>query len=636
MCGIAGFVSGGRLREDSPEVIRRMTRSLVHRGPDGEGFFESDGVALGHRRLAIIDLAGGHQPFVSEDGQTALVFNGEIYNYIELRDELEKSGIVFQTASDTEVLLRGWECWGESVLKRLNGMFAFGIWEGRARRLTLARDRMGQKPLYYSASQNGLIFGSELKAMLAHPEIDRGISPDSLARYMLYDHVPTPHSMVRAVQRLPAGGFLRWTADEGVETGQYWDLEFSGEVPRTLEEASEILWERLKHATRLRLRSDVPVGIFLSGGLDSSAVLAAVAAERSPEEIRTFAIGFDDPSFDESSHARRVADHFGTQHLERTLTASTMLEELPGILTALDEPMADASIVPTHLLSGFAREHVKVALGGDGGDELFLGYPTFQAHRMAGWIDWVPRFLISGVMEPLASLLPVSTSNLSLDYRIRRFLRGLRHGPIERHFAWIGGMDPLAQAGLFTEAWAEGIDFSNLFSDVHGHLSAVTGRDAYDRLSYVYSKLYMGDDILVKVDRASMAHSLEVRSPLLDPGVVSLATALPTRFKMQGMEMKRVLKHMLKSRLPPGIVERPKKGFGVPIAEWLKGPLRPLMEDLLGSDRIRREGIFRPEAVQALVRDHLQGRADHRKPLWSLIVFQLWREHHAPDSFLSV
>jgi asparagine synthase (glutamine-hydrolysing) len=313
-----------------------------------------------------------------------------------------------------------------------------------------------------------------------------------------------------------------------------------------------------------------------------------------------------------------------------------MLEELPGILTALDEPMADASIVPTHLLSGFAREHVKVALGGDGGDELFLGYPTFQAHRMAGWIDWVPRFLISGVMEPLASLLPVSTSNLSLDYRIRRFLRGLRHGPIERHFAWIGGMDPLAQAGLFTEAWAEGIDFSNLFSDVHGHLSAVTGRDAYDRLSYVYSKLYMGDDILVKVDRASMAHSLEVRSPLLDPGVVSLATALPTRFKMQGMEMKRVLKHMLKSRLPPGIVERPKKGFGVPIAEWLKGPLRPLMEDLLGSDRIRREGIFRPEAVQALVRDHLQGRADHRKPLWSLIVFQLWREHHAPDSFLSV
>jgi len=441
--------------------------------------------------------------------------------------------------------------------------------------------------------------------------------------------------MLRSVNRLPAGGCLTWSAERGVETKRYWDLRFSGEAPPTLAEASEALWERLRHSVNLRLRSDVPVGIFLSGGLDSSAVLAAVCAERPAEEIRTFAIGFEDPSFDESGHARAVAAHFGTQHFERTLDASTMIAEIPAIITALDEPMADASIVPTHLLSGFAREHVTVALGGDGGDELFLGYPTFQAHRMAGWVNWLPRAAISGILEPLASLLPVSTSNLSTDYRIRRFLRGLRHGPIERHFAWIGGMDPIAQQGLFTEEWAREIDLEDLFSDVHEHLAAVEGRDDYDRLTYVYSKLYMGDDILVKVDRASMAHSLEVRAPLLDPGVVALATALPTRFKLDGMEMKRVLKHMLKGRVPADVLKRPKKGFGVPIAEWLKGPLRPMMEELLNGERVRREGIFRPEAVEALIQAHLQGRADHRKPLWSLLVFQLWREHHAPDAALS-
>ena len=513
MCGIAGFVSGGRPREDSSEIVRRMTRSLTHRGPDGEGFFESEGVALGHRRLAIIDLGGGHQPFLSQDGETALVFNGEIYNYIELREELRSAGATFATDSDTEVLLRGWEHWGPGVLERLNGMFAFAIWEGRSRRLTLARDRMGQKPLYYALSSSGLIFGSELKAMLAHPEVDRSIAPASLARYMLHDHVPTPHSMLRSVKRLPAGCFLTWTPEGAADPERYWDLRFDGDVPETLDEAAELLWERLRRSARLRLRSDVPVGIFLSGGLDSSAVLAAVAAERPADGIRTFAIGFADPSFDESSHARSVAEHFGTRHFERTLDAATMLEELPAILRALDEPMADPSIVPTHLLSGFAREHVTVALGGDGGDELLLGYPTFQAHRMARWVDWLPSWMIGSILEPAASLLPVSTANISTDYKIRRFLRGLRHGSIERHFAWIGGMDPIAQADLFTEEWARELGEEDLFSDVHAHLAAVDARDDYDRLTYVYSKLYMGDDILVKVDRASMAHSLEVRAP---------------------------------------------------------------------------------------------------------------------------
>jgi len=625
MCGIAGFTALGAPPEDGEGVLHRMTRSLTHRGPDDEGFHVAPGVFLGHRRLSIIDLDSGRQPQQSEDGQVVVVFNGEIYNYVELREELRGHGVSFRTASDTEVLLEGYRHWGEEVLSRLNGMFAFAIWDGRDQSLLLARDRMGQKPLYYANTSRGLVFGSEMKALLAHPWIERDISHSAVRKYLLYDSVPTPHSIFEGVQKLPAGAMGRWS-DGKMNVRSYWDMNFPEAPEGDLESLSKQLWTLLEEAVRLRLRSDVPLGVFLSGGIDSSAILALMATHMPAEEIRTFSIGFHDPSFDESSYARRVAEHFGTQHQERILDPETMVEILPRILSTLDEPMADGSLIPTYLLSEFTREHVTVALGGDGGDELFLGYPTFQAHKVARQLRFLPSWVFTSMMEPVARLLPVSTRNISFDYKVKRFLRGMRFDPFARHFVWIGGLDPLAQHQVLHPEFLQGCGDDVIFEDVEQHRQQVSSRDEYDTLSYLYSKLYMGDDILVKVDRASMAHGLEVRAPFLDHQVVDFVTALPSQMKLDGYQMKAILKKMLRGRVPDEVIDRPKKGFGIPIAAWLKGPLLSWARDLLSSQSLRDDGIFNPAGVQALLDEHVAGRADHRKALWSILVFQLWRE----------
>ena len=635
MCGITGFVDPKGLVSEPEGVLRAMTDELAHRGPDDEGFFVGDGAALGHRRLSIIDLGGGHQPIANEDGSVLVVLNGEIYNFESLREELVARGHVFRTNSDTEALVHLYEEKGRALLDDLVGMFALAIWDRRRRSLLLARDRMGQKPLYVKATPTELVFGSELRALMKHPAVPREVDLVALRKYLLYDSVPAPGSILRGVGKLEPGGWLEYR-DGTVEQGRYWDLPFAEpgvealglDLPDSDDELAALLWERLVESTRLRLISDVPLGVFLSGGIDSSTVVALMAELLPPERIKTFAVGFENKSFDESSYARDVARHFGTDHREELLQPKVMIDLLPDILGSMSEPLADGSVVPTYLLSRFTRQHVTVALGGDGGDELFLGYPTFLAHKAARLAGILPGAFYRHVMRPAVDLLPVSTDNISFDFKVKRFVEGMGYPRDERHIVWVMGAAPARQRPLLSVEVLEATEGRDLFEDVANYRARCRPRDDYDRLSYLYSKLYMQDDILVKVDRATMAHGLEARAPFLDHRVVELICALPTRMKLRGRSMKFLLKHMLKGRVPEHVITRPKKGFGMPIAEWLKGPLRPLVEELLSEDRLRRDGLFDPAGVRALVDAHQQGKADNRKPLWSLLAFQLWHERY--------
>lgn len=621
MCGFAGFLSLEPEALDSGAVLRKMTGLLEHRGPDAEGFFEEEGIHLGHRRLRVIDLEAGQQPFVMDSG--VLAFNGEIYNYRELRAELEAEGISFHSESDTEVLARGLVRYGSSYLSRLNGMFSFAFWNRSERSLLLGRDRMGQKPLYFYPHKNGVVFASELTALLAFPSVPRDVSSSALRKYFLFDYVPSPGSIVAGVHRLEAGTWKCWSP-RGEEIGRYWDFQPSPQSGGSLEELDELLSD----SVRLRLRSDVPLGIFLSGGLDSSALVSLASRHLPVEELHTFSIGFEEASFDESSHASRVATHFGTQHHERILSTEEMLRVLPKALGHLDEPMADGSFLPTYLLSEFAREKVTVALGGDGGDELFMGYPTFQAHQLARMVNGLPRGFWSHAMEPMLRLLPVSTKNISLDYKLKRFAQGMRADPFSRHFIWIGGLAPWLHSSLFQENILESTTDEGVFEDVERWVGHAPWSDPMRTLSALYSRFYLGDDILVKVDRASMAHGLEARSPFLDPRVVDAVFGLETHQKHRGNDSKIALRQLMKTSLPPEILARPKKGFGMPIAQWLQGPLAHWAREMLAPERLRPMGIFQEDAGHAFLDAHQAGKADHRKVLWSLLVFVSWWERN--------
>jgi len=626
MCGIAGFVDPAGRVADPEGVLSRMTSAVTHRGPDAEGRWSRDGAWLGHRRLSIIDLEGSRQPLANEDGDVVVVFNGEIYNFGDLRPGLAARGHDQRTHGDTEVLVHLYEEKGRRLLDDLVGMFAFALWDAKRRRLLLARDRMGQKPLYWCRTPGGgIAFGSELRVLMEHPAVERVVDPLALRKYLLYDCVPAPATILAGVHKLQSGEWLEWH-DGRVETGFYWDQV--GPDPATLPQdergVQELLWQRLRESTRLRLIADVPLGVFLSGGIDSSTVVALMAELMPPDRIKTFSIGFENKSFDESSYAREVAQWFGTDHREEILSPQTMLDLLPDILGSMSEPLADGSLVPTYLLSRFTRRHVTVALGGDGGDELLLGYPTFQAHRAARALGLLPRALWRGAVAPLVRHLPVSTDNISFDFKVKRFVEGMGWPPEERHFVWIGGVAPDRQERLLSEPLRAATAGADVFDDVARYRGRCRALDEYGRLSYLYSKIYMQDDILVKVDRATMAHGLEGRAPFLDHRVVELVMALPTRWKLRGLTMKYILKRMLRGKVPDAVIDRPKKGFGMPVGEWLKGPLRPLAQDLLSEDALRGAGFFEPKTVHGLLEEHAAGRADHRKVLWSLLAFQLW------------
>jgi len=600
-----------------------MTRSLAHRGPDAEGYFldPERGVHLGHRRLSIVDLSGGAQPMATTDQALVIVFNGEIYNHSELKAELQSKGCRFQTDhSDTEVLLEGYREWGEGILERLNGMFAFAIYDKVHGKLFIARDRFGKKPLYWFQLDGVFAFASELTALMRHPVSPRSESPIALKKYFAYGYIPAPHSVIDGIQKLPSGWFgtldlanSRWSMRK------WWEFRLEPESSATQVTpdqcnrwAGELL-EVLDRAVKRRLMSDVPLGVFLSGGIDSSAVAALAARHLPAGRLRTFSVGFTDPSFDELPYAREAAAFIGSVHQTEVLDLSRARELIPGLLARLDEPMGDGSLLPTWLLCGFTRRHVTVALGGDGGDELFAGYDPFKALRTADvYASMVPRAIHPALLL-LASRLPVSHANISLDFKIKRMLRGLSYGEKIRLPIWMGPLEPKQIDDYFgvhtapEELYSEAIE---AWDSAGEHASPV------DRALQFFTRLYLQDDILAKVDRASMIHGLEVRSPFLDLEVINFARKLPHTVKLRGGTTKWILKKALEPILPASILYRKKKGFGTPLGQWFRD--RALAPEI----PVGGSGGF----VERAVHSHQTGRGDERLFLWCQHVLGEWRK----------
>ena len=610
MCGICGIATTrGRVGRDRLEA---MSATLRHRGPDSSGVFVGDGAGLAARRLAIIDLTGGDQPIANEDGTCTVVQNGEIYNHVELRRELERAGHLFRTDhSDTEMLVHAYEQWGLGFAERLRGMFAIAIWDAPRRRLVLARDPYGIKPLLYRDVGGELSFASELDAL------DRGeIDLDALEAFLAFNSIPAPLSIFRDIRKLPPGHVLTW--DDGVVSLTRYARP--GPLPaRDGEDEAELVEEcraRLRDSVRAHLVSDVPVGVLLSGGVDSGA-LAALAAQESSEPVRTFSIGFEDASFDELALARAVAARYSTRHRELVLRPDAALL-LPALADAFDEPFADSSALPTYLVSRLAAEDVKVALSGEGGDELFGGYYTYVADLLAERLGAAAR-----LARPFVERLPSSSRRASFDYKGKRFVRAAHLPPLERHHGWKEIFSADARAELTgRRAAADPVSLlRDRFAETEGH-------ELLARLQDVDFGLYLVDDLLVKTDRASMAWSLEARVPFLDPVVTRFAFSLPTRQKVRGLEKKRLLRKAAEPLLPREVVHGRKRGFSIPAAAWLRGDLEPFARETLSPATLRRQGYFRPEAVRRVLDDHVAGREDLSRQLWGLLAFTLWHERH--------
>jgi asparagine synthase (glutamine-hydrolysing) len=632
MCGIYGYLS--TKEKIDHDILRAMGNALRHRGPDGEGEEIQQsaewGLGLGHMRLSIIDLSpAGKQPMCNEDGTIWVTCNGEIYNFRELRVELQRKGHCFKSNSDTEVIIHLYEETGVQCLDRLNGMFAFAIWDRKKKTLFLARDRIGKKPLHYCRYDGGFVFGSEIKALLKHPEVVREIDPGSLSKYLSYEYVPAPDTIFKSIRKIRPGHFLLYK-DGDLRTEKYWDLPLSDNPIgyKTEDEYVEELREILERSVRSRLVADVPVGVFLSGGVDSS--LVAAMAKRSNKDIECFSIGFDEISFDERKYAAQVAQSINIKQNLRIFSTAQMLESLEMLPRLLDEPMADPSILPTYLLSKMTSEKLKVALSGDGGDELFAGYPTFQAHKLITYFDSLPDSL-KNAARSFARSLPVSDTNLSFDFKVKQLLRGAGVSSEIRFFRWMGGFIDAEKKALLSDDLKAALRHHNSYQDIFQYLNESNLTKDLERILYLSMKLYLQDDILVKVDRAAMANGLEVRCPLLDQEFVEFACKLPTKYKLKGLTTKYLLKKAARGFLPDGIIDRRKKGFGIPIARWLRNELKTFMLDSLEETKIKRQGLFNYTYIKKLIDDHLESKVDNRKALWSLLVFQIWHETYVEN-----
>ena len=622
MCGICGLLSLDGAPVD-PAVVESMNGTLVHRGPDSAGAFVEDSVALAARRLSIIDLEGSDQPIGNEDGRIQVVQNGEIYNYRQLRERLEHRGHKFSTQGDTEVLVHLYEERGPAFVEDLRGMFAIALWDRLERRLVLARDRFAIKPLYYRIADGTLSFASELKALLRQPGFSREVDPDALEAYLAFNSVPAPLTIVREARKLPPGHLLlaeggetrlrRYARPRPVAAGRE-----RKESEATL--AGE-LRERLRDSVRAHLVSDVPVGVMLSGGIDSSA-LAALAARESSYRVSTFSIGFEERSFNELALARQVAELYGTDHHE-LIVRPDAVELLPRLAEAFDEPFADSSALPTYLVSQLAAQSVKVALSGEGGDELFGGYHTYVADTLA------PRIgPVASALRPLIERLPSSSAKVSFDYRAKRFARAAHLPPLERHHGWKEIFGPEARAALLDGRRGE-LDPLDIY---RARYEETAGADELARLQDVDLGIYLADDLLVKTDRASMAHSLEARVPFCDAEVAELALALPRSMKVRGFAKKRLLRDAVEGLLPREIVRGRKQGFSIPAAAWLRGDLEPFAREVLSPDRMRDQGFFRPEAVTHLIDRHKSRKEDLSRQIWGLLMFSLWHDHYVKQA----
>lgn len=623
MCGIAGFAGKSGTRDD----LARMIATLKHRGPDDTGMHVAPGIALAQARLAILDLSpAGHQPMSWNDGRFEIVFNGEIYNFADIRKSLIADGVKFRSTSDTEVILALYAREGRAAFARLAGMFAIALWDRDRRELVLARDRLGKKPLYFGVFDGTLLFASEPKAILEHPAFPRRVDPRAITEYLAFEYVPTPRSIWDGLGKLEPGTLLIWK--DGVASRErFWSPDLrEREIP--LADALASLDRLLATSVRERLVADVPVGVLLSGGLDSSTV-AYYAAREKQERIRTFSIAFEEASFDESAYARMVSDHLGTDHRVRTVRADDMIAEIPAIAEMLDEPMADASILPTYLLSRFVRKEITVALGGDGGDELFAGYPTFQAAKLARAYRMLPEAVRDRAIAPFVNRIPESDRNMSLGFKLKRFVGGIDTDDWIMHQRWMGNFSGGALADLFAPEHAP-LAAHDPWLALGPWREEARGLSPENAVLWSYLRTYLMDEVLVKADRASMRASLELRAPLLDHRLVEEVFRMPYAWKQRGFTGKWLLKELMRGKIPDAIIDRPKKGFGIPLARWFRAELSQFLDETLSETAIREMGLFRYETIARMGALHRSGARDFRKELWTLAVFALWWKRWRP------
>lgn len=622
MCGITGFVNKNGLAAER-SVLERMNRAIRHRGPDDDGFYLKEGTALAMRRLSIIDVTGGHQPIHNADSSKWIVFNGEIYNYQELRANLESRGHKFYTNSDTEAIIHLYDEFGADCVQHLRGMFAFAIWDESERSLFIARDRVGKKPLLYSHQTNGdLIFGSEFQALLEHPSISREVDYQAIDSYLSFLCVPAPMTAFKQIRKLEPGHWLKWKDGE-IETRRYWLPDFSKKIKITEAEAVEETTRIVREATKMRMISEVPLGAFLSGGVDSSIVVALMAQESSTP-VKTFSIGFDDEDYNELKYARRVAEHVGAEYNE-FIVRPNALEVLPTLVEHYGEPYADSSAIPTYYVARETRKHVTVALNGDGGDESFAGYERYAAMRMAETYHRIPGALRKALLEYPASLLPVNEiKKRSLVRDGKRFLEAASLPKVERYLRWVSTFDRKAKKDLYTSDFRARLNGTDVAGQLEHWFDISRQTGIVDAAMFTDLMTYLPNDLLVKVDIATMANSLEGRSPFLDHKVIEFAASLPESLKAQRSETKSLLKKVAANLVPRDVIYRRKMGFGVPIGKWFRGEMNGFMREALLSEKAMNRGIIRPEIMKRYVDEHTSAERDHSFQLWTLLMLELW------------
>jgi asparagine synthase (glutamine-hydrolysing) len=623
MCGICGVVYSDREQHVDGDALKKMCDVITHRGPDDEGYYINQQVGLGMRRLSIIDLSTGKQPISNEDGQIWIVFNGEIYNHKDIREELESKGHQFKTKTDTEAIVHAYEEYGESCVQKLNGMFAFAIWDHQKNMLFLARDRIGIKPLYYLFDKNRLIFGSEIKSILQAGDIPKRIDLQALDHFLTFEFIPAPLSIFQDIKKLPPGHTLKFQ-NNTTWVRSYWDVELKSNGKETFQ-IKKNLRELLQDAVKVRLMSDVPLGAFLSGGVDSS-IIVALMAQVMEEPVKTFSIGFEDSTYNELKYARLISEKFKTEHHEFIIKPDAV-ELADSLVKFLDEPFGDFSIFPTYLVSKMAREYVTVVLSGDGGDELFAGYDSYIADKIAKkYYSRLPRQFRNGFLTRLLDVVPPSSKKKGLINRAKRFVEGMKLPEDLHHTRWMIFLQQAEKEMLYNSDVKSGMREFDPYKFERSYFAnvAYNRNDEINKQMYVDLKMYLVDNILVKVDRMSMATSLEARVPFLDHRFVEFAATVPGNYKMQGVKTKVILKQAMEELLPDEVLYRGKEGFSIPIKNWLKKELKPLMIDTLAPEKLRREGFFNPVHVQKLIKQHLDGTENHSHRLWALIIFGRW------------
>jgi len=622
MCGICGVVSFQPNAPADRSTLLQMNASLQHRGPDDEGYYEDDQVGLAVRRLSIIDLRTGQQPISNESGDIWVVYNGEIYNFQTVRTALERRGHIFKTQTDTEVIVHAYEEYGDECVTHFNGMFAIALWDARERRLLLARDRLGIKPLYYWPGANKLVFGSELKALILHPDVPRQVDLAALDLFLTLEYIPAPRTIYQGVFKLLPGHLL--VVEKGkLKVTRYWDVPYQP-ISQSEEECAEILSGLIKESVSLRLISDVPLGAFLSGGIDSSTIVGYMS-QNTDEPVRTFSIGFEDDTYNELPYAEVVAKHFGTQHQAEVLKLDhTNLTE--QLVAHFDEPFADTSIFPTFLVSKLASREVKVVLSGDGGDELFAGYDTYLAEKLNRYYGRLPRPLRQQVLPKFAGWLPPQPAKKGLINKVKRMIEGGSLDPSLQHARWMMFLNSSEKDSLYQSDLRATLR-DDVTADVfNGYFEKANCFDRLAQQQYVDIKTYLADDILTKVDRMSMAVSIEARVPLLDYRIVEFALNLPAHMKLNGARTKSILRQAVKNMVPQLVLEKPKEGFSIPMKHWLCTSLKPMMLDLTSKAALQKHGYFEHQVVAEWIQEHLDGRVNHSHRLWALMVFEMW--HH--------